>query len=178
MTAMCLLLVLVAQNQDQDARDKERRPDRVLEWNEHALEAIRRDRTSPPVAARNLALVHLAIADSANAIYQTHKAYLVDLRATEDVDPHVAVSVAAHRVLVSLYPRQRDRLDVILNRYLDTVARGTPKSRGVTLGRYVADKMLAARREDLSEKEVTYRPSEAIGLWRPTPPRRPCVGPC
>jgi PAP2 superfamily len=170
MSTIFLLLALVPgqDNQDRDVRVKERQPDRVLEWNEHALEAIRRDRTNPPVAARNLAIVHLAIYDVANTIEPDHKPYLVNLRALEEIDPDVAVASAAHRALVSIYPRQKERLDAILARYLDTVPRSTPKSRGITLGRYVADRVLAARKDDLKARTSTYRPLEDIGFWRPT----------
>src|SRR5687767_1038232 len=42
--------------------------DVVLQWNEVALQAIRADKTPPPLAARNLAIVHLAIYDAVNSI--------------------------------------------------------------------------------------------------------------
>lgn len=170
MSTLFLLLVLVpAQNQDRPKlRTNERAPDRVLEWNEHALESIRRDKTPPPVAARNLAIVHAAVYDSVNTIEQTHKAYLVDLRATEDLDPHVAAAAAAHRALVSIYPKQKDRLDVLLQRYLDVVPRGNPKARAITMGRYVADRILAARKADLEPRTSSYSPLDKAGFWRPT----------
>src|SRR5207244_9975665 len=71
MTTFVLLLALAPAQRDQD-RDSSREKDSVnlvLQWNEHALEAIRRDRTAPPVAARNLAVVHLAVYDAVNTIY-------------------------------------------------------------------------------------------------------------
>ena len=40
------------------------------------LHAIRKDRTPPPVAARNLAIVHLSIYDAVMAIQRTHQPYL------------------------------------------------------------------------------------------------------
>jgi hypothetical protein len=172
MTTFVLLLALVPAQRDQDkdsSRDKQPL-DVVLEWNGHALEAIRRDRTAPPVAARHLAVVHLAIYDVANTLSPDHKPYLVNLTALEEMSSEVAVAVAAHRALVSLYPRQKDRLDAILARFLDDVPRSTQKSRGITLGRYVADKILDARKDDLKPRYTSYRPSEEIGLWRPTPP--------
>ena len=39
------------------------RQDAVLVWNDTVLEAIRADRTPPPLAARNLAMVHAAVYD-------------------------------------------------------------------------------------------------------------------
>src|SRR4051812_17528041 len=40
------------------------RTDAVLRWNETALTAIRTARTPPPVAARNLATMHVAVFDA------------------------------------------------------------------------------------------------------------------
>src|SRR5437763_674719 len=47
--------------------------DVVLRWNETALNAIRAEGTPPPLAARNLAIVHAAIYDAVNAIRRTHQ---------------------------------------------------------------------------------------------------------
>lgn len=151
-------------------RVSERRPDRVLLWNEHALEAIRRDRTAPPVAARNLAILHTAVADAVNVIYQEYQPYRVKLRAVKDIDPHATVCVTAHRVLVKLHPRQRDRLDRLLERDLATLPAGEAKSRAISLGRHVADRLLAWRQDDLLPRATSYRPSSEVGLWRRTPP--------
>src|SRR5262245_57747046 len=110
MSPILLLLALVpAQKPNVPAEQRpapqvrERRPDAVLEWNEMALTAIRRDRTAPPRAARNLAILHVAIADAVNAIYQTHRPYHTSLRATEPMDPGVTVAACASRALSALY---------------------------------------------------------------------------
>src|SRR5262245_62016000 len=44
------------------------RADMVLRWNDVALSAIRADRTPPPMAARNLAIVHGAVYEAVNAV--------------------------------------------------------------------------------------------------------------
>ena len=54
--------------------------DMVLRWNEVLLEAIRVDRTAPPLAARDMAIVHVAIYDAVNAIEKTYEPYAVDPR--------------------------------------------------------------------------------------------------
>ena len=51
--------------------------DVVTEWNTLLLQAIRNESTSPPLAARNLAILHIAIFDAVNAIDNTHEPYLV-----------------------------------------------------------------------------------------------------
>ena len=42
--------------------------DPVIDWNNAALDAIRIDRTAPPVAARALAIIQTAVFDSVNSI--------------------------------------------------------------------------------------------------------------
>ena len=154
----------------QAPRVEERRQDAVLVWNGIALEAIREARTPPPVAARHLAMLHVAIVDSVNTIYQTHKSFKVHLRATEPIDPEVAVAAAAQRILADLYPKQRQRFDKALDATLAAAPVGTSRSRGLTLGRYVADRVLAWRRNDGAEKSATHHVELAAGVWRPTPP--------
>ena len=154
----------------QAPRVEERRQDAVLAWNGIALEVIRDAKTPPPVAARHLAMLHVAIADSVNTIYQTHESYKVRLRATEPIDPEVAVAAAGQRVLADLYPAHSRRFDKALDRALAAAPVGTSRSRGLTLGRYVADRVLAWRRNDGADKTATHRVELAVGVWRPTPP--------
>ena len=47
--------------------------DVVTEWNEATLDVIRARNTPPPAAARNLAMVHVAIYDAVNGILRTHE---------------------------------------------------------------------------------------------------------
>src|SRR5947208_1699292 len=45
----------------------EQKRDVVLRWNEAALDAIKAERTPPPIAAHHLALLHVAIYDAVSA---------------------------------------------------------------------------------------------------------------
>ena len=76
--------------------------DMVHKWNDAALQAIRIDRTPPPVAARNLAIVHLSIYDAVMAIERTHQPYLTDATAIPGASAEAAAAGAAHRSLVAL----------------------------------------------------------------------------
>ena len=51
--------------------------DVVTDWNKAALDAIRADRTPPPRALRNLAILHASIYDAVDGMSRTHKAYFV-----------------------------------------------------------------------------------------------------
>src|SRR5207237_9529238 len=49
--------------------------DPVLQWNSKLLDAIRTRKTPPPYAARNMAMVHIAIFYAANAIDGGYEGY-------------------------------------------------------------------------------------------------------
>src|SRR5207237_5774488 len=49
--------------------------DPVLQWNSKLLDAIRTEKTPPPYAARNMAIVHIAIFDAVNAIDGGYEGY-------------------------------------------------------------------------------------------------------
>ena len=64
-------------------------------------------KTPPPVAARNLAIMHLAMFDALMAIERTHQPYLVDTTAPPGTSREAAVAAAAHRTLVGLFPKEQ-----------------------------------------------------------------------
>ena len=49
------------------------RCDALIAWNTAALDAVRAAGTNPPVAARNLAMVQLAVYDAVNSIDRRHE---------------------------------------------------------------------------------------------------------
>ncbi len=144
--------------------------DAVLRWNEVALAAVKSARTPPPIAARNLAIVHLAVYDAVNAVDRTHRPYLDALTAPAGTDPTAAAAAAAHRTLVALYPDQAGRFDAALRDTLTTVPAGTGRDDGVTLGRDVADRALRLRAQDGDAMRGRYTPRATQGGWQPTPP--------
>src|SRR5213076_1862613 len=78
--------------------------DVVTDWNKAALDAIRVDRTPPPMASRNLAILHAAIYDAVNGTSRTHEAYFVGSAVAASASLEAAASAAAHAALLSLYP--------------------------------------------------------------------------
>jgi hypothetical protein len=149
---------------------KQARPDAVLRWNEVALQAIRADRTPPPVAARNLAIMHLAIYDAMMAIERTHQPYLLDLTAPAGASAEAAAVAAAHRTLIALFPKQRETFDLIAASCWADMPRGAECGDGATLGRFVAERMLEARCNDGADYFGRYTPNSGPGVWRPTAP--------
>lgn len=146
------------------------RSDAVLYWNEVALNAIKKERTPPPQAARNLAIVHAAIYDAVNALEGRYRPYRVTLRPEGTVSPDCAAAIAAHRVLLELYPSMVEACDSALDAALENVPDGPAKVGGVAWGQRVAEQILSGRAEDGSRRTVSYTPGNTPGLWRPTPP--------
>ncbi len=151
------------------ARPVARPDDMVLRWNEITLRAIRADRTPPPKAARHLAMVHVAVYDAVNAVTRTHRPFRAHVAAPEGTSPEAAAVAAAHRVLIDLYPAQRERFDRALGRALAELD-GAGRDEGARLGREVAEKVLAWRRTDGSDRQVRHTVGQGVGVWRPTPP--------
>jgi hypothetical protein len=98
----------------------ERRGSLVLEWNEVTLEAIRRASLGPPIVARALAVVH-------TCMYDAWAAYDPVARGTQlgaslrrprhdqkRSDQRQAISVAAYRALVDLFPMQQRLFDDLM----------------------------------------------------------------
>jgi hypothetical protein len=100
--------------------------DVVLVWNEAALRAVREERTPPPRAARNLAMVHVAVHDAVNSVRRTHEAFRFEARPCGCTSVEAAAAVAAHRVLLELYPDQAECLNATLRCSLRDVGRVNP----------------------------------------------------
>jgi hypothetical protein len=170
-----LVLLLVATSglalapDDPDACPASSNP--VVRWNEAVLTSIKAEKTPPPVAARNLALVHIAAYDSVALATGDYRPLRSTVRPPAGADPAAAVAVAAHRVLIDLYPSRVATLDAVLDATLDGVPEGPAKSRGVEFGQAVAEQLLKGRAGDTKvASQHSYKPSEIEGRWRSTPP--------
>jgi hypothetical protein len=146
------------------------RADLVTDWNRLALEAICHESTAPPLAARNLAIVHTSIYDAVNAINSTHHFYFFDGAASTNTSAEAAAIAAAHFSLVNVYPSRRATFDKLSAASLDAIADGEAKRNGVALGRAVASGILEWRKGDRAGTTVPYVPRTNIGAWRRTGP--------
>jgi CARDB/PAP2 superfamily len=149
--------------------------DAVISWNAIALNIIQNTSTPTLIASRNLAMVHAAIYDAANAIYRTHKSYAVNINPSEvgSASPEAAVIQAAYETLLSLYPAQKNLLDEKRVKTLVEVPNSEAKDAGIGLGKRVADQIIALRSNDGSDKAniPAYSLEPEVGVWRPTPPK-------
>jgi PAP2 superfamily len=144
--------------------------DVVTDWNTAALNAIRADRTSPPIASRSLAILHVSIYDSVNGIARTHEPYLVQSSAAASASREAAASAAAHKVLVNLFPAAVSSFDALHAAILAGIPNGPQKTAGIVWGEFVANQILAARANDGSNAIVPPPGGSGPGVWVSTPP--------
>jgi len=144
--------------------------DVITDWNTAALNAIRANRTPPPVASRALAILHASIYDAVNGIARTHEAYTVQSAVPASASREAAISAAAHRALVSLFPANVDAFDDLNATTLAAIPNSPQKNSGIAWGESVAQQILSLRSNDGSTAVVSTPSGSGPGVWIPTPP--------
>ena len=144
--------------------------DLVTDWNTLALDAIRTGKTPPPLAARNLAILHVAIFDACNGIGQNCRPYFATNKIPGVASKAAAVTAAAREVLDNLFPVQQAIFDATYSNNLAQISDGRSKDVGVSWGKSVAAMILQWRATDAADAIVDYTPGGGPGVWIPTPP--------
>ena len=138
------------------------------QWDEETLAAIRRDNPRPPVHARNLFHVSLAMYDAWAAYDATAKPYLTHERAAStDVerDRAIAISFAAYRVLSERYSpdlalnagASQVSFDARMNALgFDKTYTDTTGSGPAALGNRIAAAVIAFGKTDGSKEDENY----------------------
>jgi membrane-associated phospholipid phosphatase len=142
--------------------------DVVTDWNDTALDAIRLHNTPPPAAARNLAILHVAVYDAVNGILRTHEPYLVTEDAPFGASVEVAAATAARDVLSALYPGAAATFDALHATIVNSIVDGVHKTSGIAWGAGVAARILAERQNDGSAAVAEWPGADEPGRWRPT----------
>jgi hypothetical protein len=149
----------------------------VVQWNKTLLTIVRTPSAQPATVhpTRSFAIMHAAIYDSVNAIDRSHQPYLVRVeRIPAHVSGDAAAAAAAHEVLLALYPAFQTALDTQLEQSLSQVPDGADKDEGISVGRAVADAILALRSDDGSAAQpIPYVFGNAPGDYQSTPPNFP-----
>jgi hypothetical protein len=168
--------------------DHHTRPDPVHRWNQIAIDASGLDHTpvapgdprvfgeqlGPGRASRAMAIVHIAIFDTINAVDRGYHSFTGVHATRHTLSLLAAVSQTAHDTLVALYPSQTAAFDARLAEDLARVSNSREKANGIDLGRRVAAAILAQRQGDGSEIPeprvgVDYITSNLPGHWRQDP---------
>jgi len=119
--------------------------------------------------------MHAAIYDAVNSIGGTNKPYLFRVSGVPaDASQDAAAAVAAHDVLINLYPGFQPMLDASLQSSLALVADGAAKTAGMDAGRSAADTILEVRAGDkASSVPQPFMPGTDPGDYQLTPPNFP-----
>jgi membrane-associated phospholipid phosphatase len=147
--------------------------DIVTDWNTAILNSIRAGRTPPPMASRNMAILHASIYDAVNGVSQDGKHYLVKplkKKDAEETSLEAAATTAAHTVMNALYPAYATAHATLHSNLLAGIPDGLEKNNGIAWGEQVATAMLASRANDGSTNVVAPPVSTGPGDWVPTPP--------
>jgi membrane-associated phospholipid phosphatase len=156
----------------------------IADWNAEMLEAVREStapssevpglliKPPPPLVAKHLAMLHVAMFDAINAITPQYASYALNASPQTDASEIAAAASAAHRIASVLYnlPFHRAKWDLTLAESLAQVPDGPAKTNGIAVGRQAADAILAMRDNDGSSGAGNYVSQNIPGKWQPTPP--------
>jgi hypothetical protein len=162
--------------------------DSIHRWNQIAIDASGLDHTpvapgelrtfgeqlGPARASRAMAIVHIAIFDSINAMLGGFRSYTGVQAPKGPISLDAAVAQAAHDTLSALFPSQASRFDSLLADDLANVHNKNERANGVSLGQQAASAILAMRTNDGSQIPeprfgVNYFPNMNPGFWRQDP---------
>jgi len=152
------------------------RADEVTDWNQNMFTAVFTAKTTALFTTRVTALVHSAVFDAANGVYNRYTPIHVPPAAPNGASARAAVVQAAYASLVHLFPTQKPTLDLQLAVSLasltdEDATLGKSVERGLDWGQYVADQIWAWRSADgITPTPPAFLGGTNIGQWRPTPP--------
>jgi hypothetical protein len=102
-----------------------------------------------PAFPADMATLHLALYDAVMAVDQRYRPFLfVPARIEPDASADAAVGAAGYTVLRALFPSRRMHYEQAYQTFLDGIADGIAKQRGIALGTAAAQAHLAKRATD------------------------------
>jgi hypothetical protein len=162
--------------------------DSIHRWNLIAIDASGLDHTpvapgelrtfgeqlGPGRSSRAMAIVHIAIFDSVNAVLGGYQSYTGISNAKMPISLDAAVAQAAHDTLSALYPSQAAKFDSFLANDLASIRNKNQRANGVSLGSRAANAILELRNGDGSQIPeptlgTTWFTSDQPGHWRQDP---------
>jgi len=146
--------------------------DAVVRWNRTLLQIVRTPGAQPATihSTRSFAALHVAMYDAIEAIDGHRATYALHLRLRPPASDTAAAEVAAHDVLVNLYPAMKDALDAQETRELASLPAGRRRDRGLAVGQRAAAAVLARRADDGSGvTPPVYMSTGAPGSFDPAP---------
>jgi hypothetical protein len=154
--------------------------DIVRRWNRIAIDASGfdhatvREQLGPGRASRAMAIVHIAMFDTVNAVVGEYHSY-TDVRAPAGpISMQAAISQAARDTLAALFPAQTPSFDLQLSEDLTAVKNRSAQANGIALGQLAAASILALKANDGSQFPeprvgIDHLTSDLPGHWRQDP---------
>jgi hypothetical protein len=119
-------------------------PSPIVDWSRMAVQMAAEAASHPAQAARAMTMVHVAMFETLNFIEGQHpSAYMLRRMQAVNVSPEVATAVAAHTMLVLLYPDKQAVLDAALQASLADVPEGPRKDGATVLAKALAMNLYA-----------------------------------
>ena len=144
--------------------------DVVGEWNERLLASVVATGQGPPLAARTMAMTHVAMFEAVNSVDRSYAPYRGYLQTPAGTSKQAAAAQAARDVLASIHPSHAATFDAQLVSSLSRIPDGPGKTAGIDLGRRAAASMLQQRASDGATTAVPVAAGTLPGQWRPTAP--------
>ena len=148
------------------------RADAVSDWY-GVVQSVRESvpPASDPVVEQASPLVALAIYDAVAAVQGGYEPYIHQPPVDLDTSADAAAHAAAHAVLVRVLPASRAHFDSVYAKALQTISDDAARSRGIAVGKDVADRLLNARGLLRPTPATSYRPETSPGTF--VPPQLP-----
>jgi membrane-associated phospholipid phosphatase len=171
LTALALATALAACGGNDDAAVE------VTEWNRFASDLVAADQL-PPVQARSMAIVQIAVHDALNAIEPRYAAYQYT-GAAPGASLAAAVAAATRDTLLQLQPSAATTIEAAYTAKLASIPGGPAKDAGIAVGQASAAAILARRSGDdlgaaIGKPYAAAAP--APGVYQPTPPLNIVIG--
>ena len=149
----------------------------VLKWNDAATQAVTRAGTGPngPLPPMNesyiYAQVNVAMHDALNSISPQYHTYALLNTTDKTAGADAAVAKAAHDIIVALLPPETAYADSLYQATINSIADGSTKTNGITIGQAAATAMLAKRNNDgYATAQIPYTQGTLPGQYRFTAP--------
>ncbi len=143
----------------------------VSHWNAFSVGTTSAAMPDDPLSeSRILAIVHLSMHDALNRIEARFGSFLDHPGTPVSASPEAAVASAARRAMVEYLPDQAAEVDAEFSERIQRLPQGAAVERGIELGRAVAERVIAQRRDDGSAHASPRAAGSGRGEYQPTPP--------
>ena len=146
------------------------RADVITDWTQTAIDVMRAVNVAGNPWTRSLAMMHVSMSDSVNAVQDRYARFTPDIPADPNASAEAAAAAAAREILMRQYPGQKARIDAAFAAMLESVPDSPARAAGIALGAKVAATVFADRQDDGTNVPDTYRPLTRPGVWVPTTP--------